>query len=152
MTLSFLKKKYKKGIILIIMPFLLFCCSVEKNYSSYIRVENIGNKKFFTFFVDDEFIAKNYKSPPYKKFPKISIAEYELLLKLIKNDNKCGFEKLDIVIHSRQEKVYDTTFAHLVSQNYRARPISPVVYNGECLSLKKNKRNSIYHSGGNIFE
>ena len=151
MTLSFLKKKYKKGIILTIMPFLLFCCSVENNYSSYVKVENIGNKKFFTFFVDDEFIAKNYKSPPYKKFPKISIAEYELLLKLIKNDNKCGFEKLDIVIHSRQDKVYDTTFAHLVSQNYRARPISPVIYNGECLSFK-HKKNSVRHSEGNIFK
>ncbi len=98
-----------------------------------------------------EFIVKNYKSPPWKKFPKISVAEYELLLKLIKEDSKCGFEKFDIAIHSRQDKVYDTTFAHLVSQNYRARPISPVIYNGECLPFKNNK-NFVRHSDGNIFK
>ncbi len=151
MTLGFLKKKHKKGIIFLIMSFLLFCCSVENNYSSYVRVEKIGSKKFFTFFVDDEFIVKNYKSPPWKKFPKISVAEYGLLLKLIKEDSKCGFEKFDIVIHSRQDKVYDITFTHLVSQNYRARPISPVIYNGECLPFKNNK-NFVRHSDGNIFK
>jgi hypothetical protein len=36
------------------------------------------------------------------------------------------------IITSRQEKIYDMTFAHLIEQNYNARPIAPRMYFGQC--------------------
>jgi hypothetical protein len=35
-------------------------------------------------------------------------------------------------ITSRQEKIYDMTFAHLIEESYNARPVAPRMYFGQC--------------------
>lgn len=98
-------------------------------------MHNGVSKKSFTFFVEDDFIEKNIDSKIDKKNPKLTKAEAKLLYKILKQQKYCVNSDNDIFfkINSRQEKIYDVTFAHLIEQNYRAKPVSPRMYFGECL-------------------
>jgi hypothetical protein len=61
-------------------------------------------------------------------------AEVALLNSILRQRKYCILElgKPSFKIISRQEKIYDTTFSHLIEQNYRAKPASPRTYYGEC--------------------
>ena len=66
---------------------------------------------------------------------KISKIEFNLLQKLLKEKKFCINEDNDLAfeITSRQEKIYDMTFSHLIATSYKARPLSPRSYFGECI-------------------
>ena len=61
-------------------------------------------------------------------------AEAKLLTSLLKEQKYCLSDSgsPSFIITSRQEKIYDMTFAHLIEQNYNARPIAPRMYFGQC--------------------
>jgi hypothetical protein len=127
---------YKKGGKLIFLPFFLFAISCAGNSSKYGRVtlHNTADKNSFVFSASEEFTKVNVASPKDKKFPKMTQAEAKLLTNLLKEQKYClndsGYPSF--IITSRQEKIYDMTFAHLIEQNYNARPISPRMYFGQC--------------------
>lgn len=136
---KFLSKIFsKKGRSLTLLPFFIFAASCAMmNPSRYARItlHNTGDLNSFTFTVSEEFTRKNEKSSPDKKNPKLSEAEAKLLYKLLEEKKYCistKTDKPDFVITSLQEKVYDMTFAHLIEQNYKSRPIVPRTYFGHC--------------------
>lgn len=129
---------YKKGrIILGCLPFFIFTASCSGDLSQYGRVtqNGAGNKSSFVFSVSEEYLKKNQDSPKDELNPKMTKAESALLLKLLKQQKYCLNDegKTLFAITSKQEKIYDMTFAHLIEQNYNARPLSPRTYYGQCM-------------------
>ncbi len=113
--------------------------------SQHGRVAFYGNSKNFTFSVSEDYSRANQGSKPDKTNPKLTKAESELLLSLLERKKYCvnAEGKIFFRITSKQEKVYDMTFAHLIEQNYNARPVTPVIYYGECLSRPITQRQAI---------
>lgn len=130
------KNIIKKGVKFLLPPFLFFMASCSGDMSESGKVylhESLGESKYFVFTVSDKFLEKNKESPSDKNHPKMTEAESELLIKLLKKKKYCiNGSELSFMISSRQEKVYDMTFAHLIEKNYNARPISPLSYFGRC--------------------
>jgi hypothetical protein len=126
----------KKGGGFLLLPFLFCIASCSNNLAESGKVslhESLGENKYFVFTVSDKFLEKNKESPADEANPKMSEAESQLLIKLLKEKRYCANgSELSFVINSRQEKVYDMTFAHLIEKNYNARPISPRSYFGRC--------------------
>ncbi len=126
----------KKGRSFLFLPFLLFsvaCFYSESSGKLTMHESSSGGVRYFLFTVEDSFIAKNSNSPADEEHPKMTKAEADLLKILLKKQNYCTSEKGFLFeISSRQEKIYDITFAHLIEENYNARPISPKSYFGFC--------------------
>lgn len=129
---------YKKGRSFLLLPFFLLAIScADKDLSRYgkISLHNTADHNSFVFSVSEEFSEKYKNSPKDKNNPKLSEAETKLLYVLLKQKQYClnnGDPLFSIT--SRQEKVFDMTFAHLIEQNYKARPIVPRMYYGRCKS------------------
>ena len=127
---------YKKGGKLIFLPFFLFAISCAGNSSKYGRVtlHNTSDKNSFVFSASEEFTKVNAVSPKDKKFPKMTQAEAKLLTSLLKEQKYCLNDSgsPSFIITSRQEKIYDMTFAHLIEEIYKARPVAPLTYYGRC--------------------
>lgn len=134
-------KIHKKGRkIFFFLPFFVFAVSCIADLSRYGRVSlhSTSNKNSFVFSVSDEFLQLNSNSPKNPKLYQMTEAEYELLIKLLKQKKYCltTFGKPVFVITSRQEKIYDMTFAHLIETNYNAKSVAPRMYFGQCLKEK----------------
>jgi hypothetical protein len=97
-------------------------------------MHNSSDKSSFVFLVSETFTKVNSDSPQDKNFPKMTEAETKLLKNLLKQKKYClnNSRTPDFIITSRQEKIYDMTFAHLIEQNYNARSIAPRMYFGQC--------------------
>jgi hypothetical protein len=130
---------FKKGRSFLLLPFFLFVtsCSVV-NLSHYGRVtfHNGQQKNSFVFYVNDDFLKKNSNSKRDANNPKITEAESKLLLSLLKQKKSClnKSQTPSFRIISRQEKIYDVTFAHLIESNYNAEPVAPRMYFGRCVA------------------
>lgn len=131
--------RFQKKMLLQTLSFaaLLFSiASCAKDISSHGRLDfyKSGDRGFFVFSVGDDFIKTNSDSPKDKDNPIITAAESDLLKSLMKKKgvclNKSGDPQFKVI--SKQEKVYDATFAHLIEENYRARPLTPISYSGKC--------------------
>ncbi|MDX2083323.1 MAG: hypothetical protein SFV53_05005 [Rickettsiales bacterium] len=124
---------------------LAFSCATQ-DFSQYGRVNLYGQgSKNFTFAVSDDYLRANQNSKPDKVNPKMTVAESDLLLNLLKQKKYClnNSGKIFFRITSKQEKIYDMTFAHLIEQNYNARPVTPVIYYGECLNKPITMKDAI---------
>ncbi len=101
-----------------------------------VTLHNVGDRNSFIFSVNDEFLDKYDDSRPDKVHPKLSKVEAVLLTKLLEDKMFCINEKgkVSFKINARQEKIFDMTFAHLIEQNYRAKPLTPRMYFGECVA------------------
>ncbi len=134
----------KSRLISVSLLFLLFITSCAADHSQYGRVTLHGpsNKNAFTFFVSEDYLLANQTSKKDEAHPKMSKAESGLLLELLKQNKYCvnSDKKIFFKITSRQEKIYDMTFAHLIEQNYNARPVTPRMYYGECLNKPITQR------------
>lgn len=138
--LSFFKKTFfnKKGRALWLLPFFMFATScADSNLSQYGKItpQNTSSRNSFVFSVSEDYLTENRNSQKDKKYPKMTEAEAKLLVRILKQQKYCYNKdsKLAFKITSRQEKIYDMTFSHLIEQNYRARPITPRMYYGECV-------------------
>ena len=130
------KFNYKKGGSFLLLPFFLLIISCAPDLSRYGRVtlHNSPSKDSFVFSVSDEFTKSNANSPKNKQNPKMTEAEAALLTSLLKQKKYCtgSYGSPLFSITSRQEKIYDMTFAHLIEQNYNAKAIAPRMYFGRC--------------------
>jgi hypothetical protein len=128
----------KKGSGFVLLPFFIFvtsCASHNIAKSGRLTFHNTGSKGSFIFTVSDEFITDNKNSPRDKYNPKITEAEASLLDELLDISQYCESDKEPpFIITSKQEKIFDMTFAHLIEENYNARPIVPRTYFGQCRS------------------
>jgi hypothetical protein len=129
-------KFYKKGRGFWLLPFFVFvlsCANQDLSKSGRLTFHNTGGKGSFIFTVSEEFVEETRKSPQDKYNPKINEAEAALLKKLLKQSDYCVSGKNPpFIITSKQEKIFDMTFAHLIEENYNARPIVPRTYFGQC--------------------
>lgn len=127
--------------------FFVFAAScAHTDMSQYGKVTLRGPKsKNFTFTVSEEYVRAHKDSKITKKDPKLTEAEFNLLMSLLEQKKYCVNDqgKIFFRITSKQEKVYDMTFAHLIEQNYNARPVMPAMYYGECLNRPFNKKEII---------
>ncbi len=118
-----------------LLPFFVFTISCVADLSKYGRVtlHNTSDRESFIFSVNDAFLAAN---PPKQKEEAmlVSEAENKLLIALLMQKKYClnSQGKPLFTVSSRQEKIYDMTFAHLIEQNYNARPVAPRMYFGHC--------------------
>ncbi|MBU6141397.1 MAG: hypothetical protein KGP29_07605 [Proteobacteria bacterium] len=116
---------------------LLFAsCVTDKGRYGRVELYGVGDdRSSFVFTVSDELTSQNKESPQDKKNPKITEVEAVLLTQLLKQKKICLDEddKPLFEITSRQEKIFDATFAHLIEENYKARPLAPKMYFGKCI-------------------
>lgn len=118
---------------LFIVNILSSCTISDSSQYGQVSFYNTGESKSFIFTVSEEFIKKNQNSAVNEYNPKITNAEADLLEALLKNNDYCQSEKSpQYVITSKQEKIFDMTFAHLIEENYNAKPIVPRTYFGRC--------------------
>jgi hypothetical protein len=127
----------KKGRSLRFLPFFIFlaaCAMINPSRYGKVTLHNTGDLNSFTFIVSDEFLIKNNNSPQDQQNTKLSEAEAELLYNLLKQKKYClaANGRPAFIVTSRQEKVFDMTFAHLIEKNYKSRPIVPRTYFGHC--------------------
>lgn len=117
---------------------ILSSCASGILHQGRVELYGAGDRNSFVFTVSDEFTLSHKDSLPDKKNPKITQAEASLLVTLLKEKKFCLDEdSLPLFeITSRQEKIFDATFAHLIEENYKARPLAPKMYFGKCRSQK----------------
>ena len=101
-----------------------------KRYSS-----GASNSHAFLFKIDDGFFKYRSSSKVDKKHSLMRKVEVELLNKLLISKNLCldKGSNPSYVITSKQEKIYDITFANLIEQSYNAKPAAPLTYYGRCV-------------------
>lgn len=118
--------------LLFILP---SCISQADLDSAKLSFFNSAGQKSFSFAINEDYIRRNIDSKPSSKYPKMSKAEYKLLVKVLENKKYCINKngELSFKINSKQERVYDATFPSLIETNYRAKPIIPTTYFGKCL-------------------
>lgn len=136
----------KSRMVLGSLLFFAFVTSCGRDLSQYGSVTLRGpESKNFTFSVSEEYMRSNQDSKRSKKDSKLTEAEFNLLMSLLERKKYCLNDKGKIFfrITSKQEKVYDMTFAHLIEQSYNARPVMPAMYYGECLAKPLNKKDVI---------
>ena len=102
--------------------------------SKYGAVRTYGDSQSFMFLVSEDFSNKYKNSSPDGDNPKLSRAQAKLLSSLLKKENLCVGESTspNYSITSKQEKVYDVTYASLIEQNYNAKSITPLTFYGRC--------------------
>ncbi len=128
-----LLKIFKKSPTLFLL-FLAVSCATDMSHQGRVELYNAGDRNSFVFTVSDEFTSSHKISLADEKNPKITQAEAVLLTSLLKEKKFCldedGIPLFEVT--SRQEKIFDATFAHLIEENYRARPLAPKTYFGKC--------------------
>lgn len=127
---------FKKAAFFLLL--ILSSCASGSLHQGRVELYGAGDRNSFVFTVSDEFILSHKDSLPDKKNPKITQAEAALLITLLKEKKFCLDEDSSPLfeITSRQEKIFDATFAHLIEENYKARPLAPKMYFGKCRSQK----------------
>lgn len=144
LKLLFLKYSLvKQGGKVNFLPFFIACLialsSCSNNLSSYgsVAPRNTAGKNSFVFSVKESFLDKKLR-PEDRYTNNISQAEINLLKKLLKQKKYClnnGSPKF--IVTSKQEKIFDMTFAHLIEETHNTKPISPRKYYGKCVSESK---------------
>jgi hypothetical protein len=132
----FIKKSSKITILLLLFLITLACTSKKASKSpASLSFHITGSKKTFIFTVSEDFLSQNKSSAVHKKHTKLTNAEFDLLLSLLKEKKYCldNKNKYAFSIDSRQEKIFDVTYSQLIAKSYNAKPISPVSYYGSCI-------------------
>lgn len=131
----------KKGRSFLLLPFFLpvflltfSCAYIDPTKYGRVTPQNTADNNTFIYSVSDEFAKQTVSSPADEKNPKISVAEAKLLERLLDLKKYCLDKSGNpqFTITSRQEKIFDMTFANLIEKNYNARPIAPRMYFGQC--------------------
>lgn len=125
-----MKKLKLLNIILLALSLpMLNSCAQDPSIHGKITHYN-GAKNSFSFSVDEQYLERHQNSKKSKEYPQMTEAEVKLLTRLMDKQDYCTSG--NFVITSRQEKIYDVTFSHLIEQNYKAKPVTPRTYYGEC--------------------
>ena len=120
--------------ILAALALAVSACISNPSLYGKVKQYSTSDKKSFVFSIDEEFLRKHQNSSKDENYPLMTESEVKLLQALLMQNNYClnSEGKPSFVINSRQEKIYDVTFAHLIEQSYNARPVAPRMYFGAC--------------------
>ncbi|MBL6664638.1 MAG: hypothetical protein ISQ34_02210 [Rickettsiales bacterium] len=118
-------------LVISLLAFLLQSCA---DPSKYGVVKTHGDKNSFMFLVSEDFSKKHKHSKSDPLNPRISKAESKLLSSLLERERICTDNSISpsYVITSKQEKIYDATYASLIEENYNAKSITPLTFYGRC--------------------
>ncbi len=125
-----------------VLPYLLtliMLSSCAGNIMQYGKVKkyNSGSSSNHTFLfkVEGEFVKKTESARMDEKHMLMNEEEVNLLNKLLLSNKMCldDYSYPNYVITSKQERIYDVTFANLIEQNYNAKPVTPRTYFGRCV-------------------
>ncbi len=132
----FSKLTFRRQISLLAF-FVLTNCANNITQFGKITPYNSTTKenKAFVFTVEESYARAHLKSKQDEKNPLMTKAEADLLKKLLVRQKYCinQSNELSFKITSKQEKIYDVTFASLIEQNYNAKPAAPRMYYGNCI-------------------
>jgi len=127
--------KILKNILIFPALIIIYSC-YNPDYKTLGKLTFHATNKdeFFIYNVDEKFYQKYKNSANNKEHPRLSDEETKMLKYLLKKNKYCIKNSFNpkFEILSRQEKIYDATFAKLIAQNYNAKPLSPVSYYGKC--------------------
>ena len=124
-----------KTLYLIITLILTSSCSGSMlKYGKVKRYKSSSNSQAFLFKVEEGFLKHGDPVERDTRHLLMNKDEARLLNRLLVNKKLCldGYNYPSYVITSKQEKIYDVTFANLIERNYNARPVSPLTYYGHC--------------------
>lgn len=125
--------KILNRILILAALALVSACISDPSLYGKVRQYSATDKKSFVFSIDEEYLRNHAKSPKDENYPLMTEAEVRLLNGLLIQNKYCLNEgKPAFQISSRQEKIYDVTFAHLIEQSYNAKPVAPRMYFGAC--------------------
>lgn len=127
----------KNLIFLFIAVFFAQSCAqdyVGKGKVSPYRQSSSGGAAFL-FKIDEGFSTKGGGSRIDDRHRLMKKGEVSLLKKMLVDNNLCldEYNNPSFMITSKQEKIYDVTFANLIEQSYGARPVTPLTYFGKCV-------------------
>lgn len=121
----------QKFLVILFSALALQSCVDASNQGA---VRTHGDNKTFTFLVSEKFSNSHKNSESNSENPILSNAEAKLLAFLLKKNNLCSSNSLSpkFRITSKQEKVYDITYASLIEENYNTKSITPLTFYGRC--------------------
>jgi hypothetical protein len=126
---------YKKLSVILLLITISACSTIQiSSRHGQIRPLGTVDKNAFSFTVDDEFIRQYQGSEQDKKHSLLTKMEAKLLIKLLVEGKYCldsrGNPQFQIT--SKQERIFDSTYAHMIETSYNAKPITPRTYFGVC--------------------
>ncbi len=129
-----LQKTLSLIILVMAQALVLSACVTDPSHYGKVKKYSSTEKRSFVFSIDESFFASHKNSEKDDDYPLMTTDEVKLLKSLLMQDKYCLNEdrRPSFQINSRQEKIYDMTFAHLIEQSYNAKPVTPRMYFGEC--------------------
>lgn len=116
---------------------LLFssCAKIDaEKYGKVTLYKSSSKNPTFLFKVEESYVAKNIDSKRDEDHPLLNKAQVKLLNQVLINEGLCldqyNYPKFKIT--SKQQKIYDVTFANLIEQSYNAKPVMPLTFYGRC--------------------
>jgi hypothetical protein len=126
------RSKAINTLLLFFVSLFMFSCALDLEKYGKLEYKNTAGKKSFIFVVEESFYEK-YPKTEIEQRKGLSNKEKDLLELLLKKNSYCtGISGVSYQITSKQERVYDMTFARLIEQNYNIKPIVPLKYYGRC--------------------
>lgn len=125
-----------KFIFHIAILLLTFSCAKidAEKYGKVTLYKTSSKFPTFLFKIKEGYIAKNINSKKDGEHPLLNKAQVKLLNQVLINEGLCldqyNYPKFKIT--SKQQKIYDVTFANLIEQSYNARPVTPLTFYGRC--------------------
>jgi hypothetical protein len=130
--------KLPSFFLVIILILTIQSCTKYYDTDKYGKVsmyKSSSNSTAFLFKVEEGFAAKSFNSKRDKEHPLMNKAQVDLLNQILVDKKLClgqyNYPKFRIT--SKQERIYDVTFANLIEQNYNTKPIVPLTYFGKCV-------------------
>ncbi len=121
-------------IFFLVLLTLFSSCARDMTKYGKVQIYKSGSSSAFSFKIEEDFVRYSQSSNRDEKHTLMNEDEVDLLNKLLVNENLCldEYNHPNFIITSKQEKIYDVTFANLIEQSYNAKPISPLTYYGRC--------------------
>lgn len=103
-------------------------------YGKVSLYKSTSKSPTFLFKVEESYIAKTSSSKQDDEHPLLNKAQVNLLNQILISQKLCldqyNYPKFKIT--SKQQRIYDVTFANLIEQSYNAKPVTPLTFFGRC--------------------
>lgn len=122
----------------VVVPFfflLLSSCVSTSVRDARVQFDE-SDKTSFVFFIEHRNRAGHLNVERSELHPQLTKEEARVLDKILRKQGSCSLNNDKIPsfqVISRQEEVYDVTYAGLIEQNYNPRPVAPIMYFGRCI-------------------
>tara|TARA_A100001015_G_scaffold294282_1_gene371879 strand:+ start:2578 stop:2940 length:363 start_codon:yes stop_codon:yes gene_type:complete len=112
------------------------CAKIDAaKYGKVSLYKSTSKSPTFLFKVEESYVAKTIDSSKDDDHPLLSEAQANLLNQILINQKLCldEYNYPKFTITSKQQRIYDVTFANLIDQSYNAKPVTPLTFFGKCV-------------------